>query len=195
MDKRTRIGLSLASAALLLTYFFPIWWIRLEAPQYPEGMGLHIWINKVDGQGANDLRTINGLNHYIGMKTIEPESIPELRIMPYVIGALIVLGLVAAMTGKRWMLALWLALFMGALMVGLVDFYLWEYDYGHNLNPHAPLKIPGTSFQPPLIGTKQILNMRTTSIPHIGGLVTGLAFLAGLWLYYKSWRQTKKESL
>ena len=58
-------------AALLLsfTYFFPLWEITLDAPQYPEGLGLEIWINQMQGQHPGDLNKINNLNHYIGMKT------------------------------------------------------------------------------------------------------------------------------
>ena len=62
----------------------------------------------------------------------------------------------------------------------MYDFYLWEYDYGHNLNPDAAIKIPGMSYQPPLIGTKQILNMRTTSLPAAGGLVRLLVGLVAV---------------
>ncbi len=43
--------------------------------------------------------------------------------------------------------------------VGLYDFYMWEYDYGHNLNPHAAIKIPGMAYQPPLIGSKMLLTL------------------------------------
>ena len=64
---------------VMLTFVFPLWYIDLEAPQYPEGIGLQIWINQIVGQNPHDLANINGLNHYIGMKEIEPESIPELK--------------------------------------------------------------------------------------------------------------------
>ena len=57
---------------------------------------MRIWINTVTGQKPNDLQNINGLNHYIGMKRIEPDTIPELRIMPFVVAALIVTGVAAA---------------------------------------------------------------------------------------------------
>jgi copper chaperone NosL len=171
--QKTAIG---AVLLLLLVYFFPLWSIDLEAPQYPEGIGLLIWVNKITGKNPNDLRNINGLNHYIGMKEIHPESIPELKIIPVLIGSMLALGLIAAATGRKKLVLIWTILLFLIMAVGLVDFYMWEYDYGHDLNPKAAIKIPGMSYQPPLIGSKQLLNIRTSSWPHIGGWAIFLTF-------------------
>jgi copper chaperone NosL len=177
MTKIARITGISGVLLLLLVYLFPLWSIDLTAPQYPEGIGLSIWVNKITGKNPNDLRNINGLNHYIGMKEINPESIPELKIMPSLIGFMIVLGLLAASFGRKNLLLIWTVLLILIMAVGLVDFYLWEYDYGHDLNPKAAIKIPGMSYQPPLLGSKQLLNMRTSSWPHVGGLAIILASL------------------
>lgn len=64
----TRGLMALISLALGLVFAVPLWHIQLEAPQYPEGLGMGIWINRMSG----DLDTINGLNHYIGMMEIHP---------------------------------------------------------------------------------------------------------------------------
>ncbi len=169
---------------LILCFFFPLWSVTLEAPQYPEGIGLYIWINKITGKNPHDLQNINGLNHYIGMKEINPQSIPELRIMPWIIGLFILSGLVGFFRFSRKYLYIWLVLLIIVSVIGLADFYLWEYDYGHNLNPKAAIKIPGMSYQPPLIGSKQLLNMRTSSWPYIGGWAISIAIgLAGLALF------------
>ena len=195
MKRNSKILVAIGSLLLVVLYFVPMWKIDLSAPQYPEGMGLYIWIDKISGENPHDLRTINGLNHYIGMKEITPEDIPELRFMPYIVVFLIVSGLAVAFIGNRFLLHVWILMFFLVLMAGLVDFYLWEYDYGHNLNPNAAIKIPGKSFQPPLIGTKQLLNMRTTSLPHLGGIAAGLSFMlacAALYLEFKSARQIKE---
>ncbi|MDX1618279.1 MAG: hypothetical protein R3224_05805, partial [Balneolaceae bacterium] len=168
MKTKYRIWMAVATLLLIGLYFLPIWSISLEAPQYPEGIGLNIHVNTIKGKAPQDLQNINGLNHYIGMKKIEPDSIPELSLMPPIIGFLIVTRLVIAVWGNRkWILA-WLVLFGLLAVVGLVDFYIWEYDYGHDLNPDAAIKIPGMSYQPPLIGSKKILNFTATSLPHIG---------------------------
>lgn len=183
-----------ASLILIGLYFTPLWWIKLDAPQYPEGLGLYIWIDQITGQNPNDLKTINGLNHYIGMKIITPESIPELTLMPYIVGFLIVSGfLVTFLSDRNWLLV-WIGIFLIVLVAGLVDFYLWEYDYGHNLNPDAPIKVPGMTYQPPLIGTKQLLNMRTTSLPYIGGALAGLSFLLAVIVWYREKRTTNISS-
>jgi len=185
-----------ASALLILVYFFPLWHISLAAPQYPEGMGMYIWVNTVTGESRGDLATINGLNHYIGMKQITPETIPELQIMPYFLGALIIAGLLMAWKGRYPMVAVWLILAVILMTIGLIDFYLWEYDYGHDLNPNAPIKVPGMSYQPPLIGTKQLLNMRTTSLPFIGSYVVALSMLLAAYAFYREkWRSQKTQTI
>lgn len=182
MIAKSKIILTSASLLLLLTFLFPLWSIDLEAPQYPEGIGLRIWINQITGLHPNDLNSINGLNHYIGMKEIVPDSIPELKIMPYIIMLMIIFGLVSALTGKRILVYSWIMLFLILAAVGLYDFYLWEYDYGHNLNPHAAIKVPGMAYQPPLIGSKMLLNFNAISMPNISFyilvLAVGLAVLA-----------------
>ncbi|HUF09558.1 MAG TPA: hypothetical protein VMO47_09570 [Rhodothermales bacterium] len=179
MKKGTRLTVGLASLLLVVLYVTPIWQITLEAPQYPEGIGMHIRIDNVTGQKPNDLKNINGLNHYIGMKEIVPESIPELRIMPWVIGGLIVIGRTAAMTGWRWVGYAGIGLFVCTLLVGLVDFYMWGYDYGHNLNPKAAIRIPGMAYQPPLIGSKKLLNFTAHSWPAVGGWAAAVSLVVG----------------
>ena len=182
MNSLSKIIVAAASVLLILTFFFPLWYINLEAPQYPEGIGLEIWINQITGQKPNDLTNINGLNHYIGMKKIVPDAIPELKIMPYIIIFMILFGLITAFTGKRFLVYSWIALFIILAAVGLYDFYMWEYDYGHNLNPHAAIKIPGMAYQPPLIGSKMLLNFNAISMPDISFYIlviaVGLAIIA-----------------
>jgi hypothetical protein len=153
-----------------VAYVRPLWHIALEAPQYPEGLGMYIWADKITGEKPQDLASINGLNHYIGMKEIVPESIPELRLMPYLLGGLAALGILAAATGSRKVLAAWVVLFALLAVAGLADFWKWGYEYGHELDPTAAIKVPGMAYQPPVIGSKQLLNFRATSWPALGGL-------------------------
>ncbi len=165
MKKSSRIIVFVLSLSLVAAYFLPFWEIDLDAPQYPEGLGMKICINKMTG----DIPIINGLNHYIGMKIIEPDTIPELKYMPYFLGFLISFGLLVAFTGKKTLLVIWVVLFLVIGTIGSIDFYMWEYDYGHNLNPHAAIKVPGMNYQPPLWGTKQLLNFTAYSYPDSGG--------------------------
>ena len=134
---------------------------------------MKIWINTISG----DVKIISALNHYIGMKHIEVAMFPEFLYMIYIVGFLIGVGLLTAIINKRFMLMIFAGLILAAGIGALVDFYVWGYDYGHNLDPTAPIVVPGMSYQPPLIGTKQLLNFTAFSGPDIGGwifLVAGI---------------------
>jgi copper chaperone NosL len=169
----SRVLLFISSAIIVTVYFVPFWQILMWAPQYPEGLNMKIWINNITG----DVEIINGLNHYIGMKHIEVEMFPEFKIMPILIGVIIGFGLLATFIGKKSLLWSFFILIVMTGIVGLVDFYRWGYDYGHNLDPKAAISVPGMSYQPPLIGTKVLLNFTAYSGPDIGGWVVVIAGL------------------
>ena len=179
MKTLPRLLLALAAVCLLALFVFPLWQITLLAPQYPDGVSLHIWINKIGGETPGTLQNVNILNHYVGMKYIEPDAIPELQYFPYIIAGMTALGLLFAGLGRPKLFLVWTILLIVLGILGMYDFYLWEYDYGHNLSDTAPIKIPGQSYQPPLIGKATILNFTAISLPHIGGYFVGLAILLG----------------
>lgn len=177
-SNRARLLVAVAALLLLAVAVWPLWEVRLIAPQYPEGLGLRIWVHTVTGLKLNDLNSINGLNHYIGMKPINPDAIPEMRWMPWLVGGLIVSGLAIAVRGGRRMLIGWLVAFALLGGVGLWDFWRWEYDYGHNLDiENAIIVVPDMTYQPPLIGSKQLLNFRATAWPAPAAWAMGLSFL------------------
>jgi hypothetical protein len=181
MTRLSRLLVGAAALLLAAVYVLPLWHVRLIAPQYPEGLGMHIHLSSLQGATVTDLTNINNLNHYIGMRRIETDAIPELAIMPWIVAALVAGGLLVAVIGKRRPLYVWLGAFGLSGVVGLVDFWRWEYDYGHNLDmAEAIIKIPGMSYQPPLIGSKQLLNFTATAWPGSGGVAAGLAFALGL---------------
>lgn len=176
MSSRARWMVLVASLLMATAYVLPLWRVDLIAPQYPEGLGMFIKIDGVEGLKPQDLNSINNLNHYIGMKAIVPEAIPELRFMPWILGALIAGGVAVAAIGKRRVLYVWGAALALLLVAGLVDFWRWGYDYGHDLDQEvAIIKVPGMSYQPPLIGSKKLLNFRATSWPSGGGIALGIA--------------------
>ncbi|MDZ4862626.1 MAG: hypothetical protein SGJ01_04195 [Gemmatimonadota bacterium] len=191
MSRSTRLLLATISLSLALVYAFPLWHIGLIAPQYPEGLGLYIGVSKIVGVKPQDLTSINNLNHYIGMKVITPSDIPELRYMPWMVAGLIGLGLAAAAIGKRAFLYGWVGLFALGAVAGLADFYRWGYDYGHNLAPDAIIKITGMSYQPPLIGNKQLLNFSATSWPAAGGWALIAALAIGVILVFRELRAAR----
>src|ERR1035437_925312 len=157
--------LVLCGAILIIVLYLPIWRIDLNAPQYPEGLDLFIFANKLDG----NVDIINGLNHYIGMKTMHTEDFIEFKILPFVISFFAALFFLVAILRNRKLMNVLFILFLSFGVISMIDFWKWEYDYGHNLNPHAAIIVPGMAYQPPLIGFKQLLNFGAYSVPDIGG--------------------------
>lgn len=190
LSKLTRVLIGLSSVLMVATFFLPLWQIQLWAPQYPEGLNMKIWHNQLSG--AFDI--INGLNHYIGMREIKAEMFPELRFIGYLLGIFIAIGLTTALLGSRR----WLLVFVStAFLYGgaaLWDFWRWGYDYGHNLNPHAAIVVPGMAYQPPVIGYKNLLNFTAYSGPDTGGwLIIGISILATFLLFYEYFLDKKRQ--
>lgn len=181
MSKRARLLFACASALVAGALAMPLWRVQLYAPQYPEGLGMTIHAGTVRGATENDLHSINALNHYIGMKTIEPDAIAELRFIPWIIAGLAVCGVAVALVGRRRAAIAWIGAFVLLGAAGLWDFYKWEYSYGHDLDfEHAIIKVPGMTYQPPLIGTKQLLNFTASSWPSIGSALLGAAIILAI---------------
>ncbi|MBL7699068.1 MAG: hypothetical protein JNK79_12965 [Chitinophagaceae bacterium] len=190
MSTTSRIIVGIGSLVLIAAYFVPFWSIYLIAPQYPEGLSMQIWLYKLSGQ----VEIINGLNHYIGMKHIKVEMFPEFDFLVYVFGIFIALGLIVAFVGKRKLLLGYLALFAIGGAAALVDFYQWGYDYGHNLDPHAAIQVPGLSYQPPLIGHKKLLNFDAYSLPDTGAwIIIGVVALFAIVWFAEGRRQKKND--
>jgi copper chaperone NosL len=153
---------------------------------------LLIYANKMGG----NVDIINGLNHYIGMKTLHAEDFIEFTVLPYIIVVYSILILITAIIGKRKLLYFTFVAFVIFCVVAMTDFWKWEYNYGHNLNPDAAIKVPGMAYQPPLIGYKQLLNFAAYSIPDTGGwffIAVGVALLSLVVLEWKK-SKTKKVS-
>lgn len=187
MELKSKIIMGLAALLLGALFVMPFWSISMKAPQYPEGIGMYIHINDISGHNKHDIQSINTLNHYIGMKELHKEDFPEFVFMPWIIGFMVAFGVIAAISGKVNLVVTWFMLMLLLSVVGLVDYYLWGYDYGHNLNPDAPIKIPGMSYQPPMIGSKQLLNINASSWPTWGALfpALSLAMATGVIWYEK----------
>jgi len=188
--KKSRILMILGALLPLMLFIFPLWNITLEAPQYPTPLGMDIYINDFADANPHDIKNINLMNHYVGMKYI-PDAIPEFKIFPVGIIITTVLGLLIAFKANyKWYLY-WFILMVALSAAGLYDFYLWEHDYGHDLDPKAIMKFTNPDgsvmgFQPPLFGSKDILNFRAHSYPQLGAYFMGIgmalsfvAFLVG----------------
>lgn len=174
--------IALAALVLLPVFFLPvlpIWQMRLWAPQYREGLTLTIYTNDIRG----DIQKINTLNHYVGMKAISAEDFDEFRYMPQALTGFGVLALLAALLNRRWIAILgWLA-FTGFAVVMFAQYWQWLWRYGHELDPRAAITLE--AFMPPVFGYQKMANFKVLSIPHVGTLLLGVAWLLGplaMWL-------------
>lgn len=177
----SRILIALAALSLLLMLMVPVWRIDLIAPQYPEGLFMQIYIDHF----AGDVEKINNLNHYIGMAVIKDEMFPEFVYLPKVVMVLAGLGLIVALWGRLAGLLIYILSLSAFGLWALYDMYKWGYNYGHDLDPRAAIKVEGMAYQPPLIGHKQLLNFDAWSTPDTGGwiLFIGMAVLIGIFIY------------
>lgn len=186
-----RILLILCGLALVAVLFVPLWRIDLVAPQYPEGLWLLIYPDKL----AGNVDIINGLNHYIGMKTLHTDDFIEFKVLPYIIGFFALFFIVAGIAARRKLMYVLFFLFVSFGILAMYDFWRWEYNYGHNLDPNAAIIVPGMAYQPPLIGFKQLLNFGAYSFPDIGGWIFISVGAVLLLIVIVAWRSAKKNKL
>ena len=159
-----RLMLLAAAVLLVATYFFPLWNLTMFAPQYPDGLRLDIYSYElVGGNSGQDIKEINVLNHYIGMQDLVHESFTEFQWMPFVIGALGLLILRAAVHGTVVALVDVTMLFVYFGAFSLWSFGYKLYRYGHDLDPAAAVQVP--PFMPPMFGYQQIANFEVYSYP------------------------------
>ena len=191
--KRSQI--LMISGALMLggLFFLPLWNITLEAPQYPTPLGMDIYITRLADTNPNDIKNINLMNHYVGMKYI-PDHLKEFDLFPWLISIMIALGLLVGF--KKWhkIYLVWFLVLGMLCIAGMYDFYLWEYDYGHSLDPAAAIQFTNPdgspmAYQPPLFGTKAILNFTAHSYPRSGAYL----LFAGMLLALVAFVTGKKE--
>jgi copper chaperone NosL len=184
--------LVLAALLLLPTYFLPLWKLTMFAPQYPDGLRLGIYSYKLEGgNGGQDVKEINVLNHYIGMKDLAAPDFTEFKWMPFVIGALGLLLLRTAVLGK---FATVVDLFVVFVYFGA--FSLWSfgyklYRYGHDLAPTAAVKVP--PFMPPVFGHKKLANFEVYSYPAVGSYALAAVALLLAGALFLAWRESRSE--
>ena len=190
---KSRLLVFLAALALVPTFFVPLWHMTFVAQQYPEGLELYIYSHAlIGGDDGNDLTEINVLNHYIGMQELLPEDFSELKWIPLVLGAIIVLTLRSVVIGtlRSVLDVLVLSAYFGA-------FSLWSFwyklsSYGHDLDPRAAVEV--APFTPPVFGYNMVGQFEVWSYPSPGTwfmLAFGLLLIAALLF---SWKQTSTHS-
>ncbi|MGV3532103.1 MAG: hypothetical protein ACO1QR_07005 [Chthoniobacteraceae bacterium] len=166
LNLTSRILLLIGVGLLMASYWFPLWQIHLTAPQYAEGLKLdiHSW-RIVAGNNGQDIVEINNLNHYIGMKPLHQADFFEMKWMPFIIGGFVIFTLRAAVFGMmRYVIDLFTMFsYFGVFSLGSFVYRMWE--YGHNLDPKAPVKVE--PFMPVIFGTQQIANFEQSSLPQL----------------------------
>jgi len=172
----------LVGAALLLvaSILMPYWHMTLFAPQYPGGLKVTSYLNRLEG----DVHEIDELNHYIGMRSLADAAQLERSISIYGVAMLSLLVLAAVFIHNRWAGVLSLpALFFPAVFLG--DLHYWLRSYGHHLDPRAPLSNAIKPFTPPVLGVGHVGQFKTLAYPGAGlWLAFAASVLIALGLYY-----------
>jgi len=183
------------SAAILplFLFVFPMWSISLEAPQYPTPLEVVIFIDHLGEGNHGDIQNFDLMNHYVGMAKLPTEMV-EFEIFPKVIIGISILGLIFGFIGKKPLYLVWFGIMVLLGIAGIYDFYLWLYDYGHNLDPRAAIQILD-AYQPPIIGTKEILNFTVRSYPAIGSIILGIGILLSPMAFYIARKEERKQSV
>jgi hypothetical protein len=191
LDLRPRALLLAATLLLVPAYLTPLWTLTMYAPQYPEGLRLYIYAHRLDGgNDGRDVTEINVLNHYIGMRDLATADFTEFKWIPFVLGALGLLFVRAAVLGKTRHLVDVLVLYVYFGVFSFVSFGYKLYHYGHDLAPTASVKVP--PFMPPLFGGKQLANFEVYSYPGAGSYALFALFaalVAALVLHRRDWQR------
>jgi hypothetical protein len=162
--------LLVARVLLLVSLFLPYWRMELHAPQYPDNLHLTAHLNYLSG----DVAEIDGLNHYIGMRSLEEAAQFERSVGVFVMIVMVVMLELAGYIHSRWtvLFAAPVVLFPG---VFLLDLYLWMKHFGTNLDPDAPLSSAIDPFVPPILGTGVVGQFKTVASPGIGLVLAATA--------------------
>lgn len=165
--EQTRKWLVLVTATLSVTFLFaawfqPMWGWYLSAPQYPDGLTLSIYMDRVEG----DVTEINILNHYIGMAHLEEAAQLERSLAAYGLVAISLMTLLMVfLPGRRYARLFALPAFIFPFIF-VAAMYRWMYRFGHQLSPDAPVTVE--PFTPTLAGSGQIGNFSTIGMPGAG---------------------------
>ena len=177
--------LVIAGVLLLVSLLFPYWRVDLEAGIYPKGLMLELRPYRLDG----DIKEIDELNHYIGMRELESAGKLERTIA---VPAIIIAGLCLLIAGsvpRKW--SIWLTL-PGLVfpVIFLGELYWWLADSGLNLDPKAPLNHSIKPFIPPIFGEGRIAQFNANASFQIGfyfALLAAVLARAAFYLKKQEW--------
>jgi hypothetical protein len=185
--------LVLAALCLLLATRLPVWSIVLHAPQYPKGLTVTAYIDRLTG----DVEEVNRLNHYIGMRPLEDAAKVERQMGVYALIGLALLCASATLVHTKWAAAL-AAPALGFPVVFMADLHYWLADSGKHLDPHAPLSHAIKPFVPPVLGTGKIGQFHTVALVEEGYLLALLAsalIVVGLYLHRRAYKPLLEQAM
>ena len=188
LDNKTLYLLLCVALLMAAVYFVPVWQMNIGGKQFVEPLQLKVWVNRLTGRTDLDIDTINDFNQYVGVKEIHPSTMPELRLMPFILGFMILGAFMAILFRKVYMLLFGLINIAFVGLAGFFDYYIWLKDFGTDLDPMAPLFDGRVDYTPPLVGCKSIVEISLCSWPHIGTWVLvlcGVLIAGALVLEYK----------
>jgi hypothetical protein len=197
LDLGPRLLMLAAVACLVATFVLPLWNLTMFAPQYPGGLRLDIYSYTLQGgNSGQDVKEINVLNHYIGMRDLTVDDFTEFKWMPFVTGGLGLLILRAIVHGRIADLVDVAVLFGYFSAFSLWSFGYKLYRYGHDLDPTAAVQVP--PFMPPMFGYQQIANFEVYSYPRAASyaLAAVVAMLVGglIWTWWEGGRKRNAAS-
>lgn len=163
----------IAAVLMVVSISYPYWGLVLQAPQYPGGLQLRVFVNYMTGDEdprLDEVAEIDGLNHYIGMKSLYEAARLERSIAIPAVILMVALLAVAAFWRKRWT---WLLTLPAMLFpfIFLADLWLWMSYYGQNLDPYAPLSSSIQPFTPPVLGEGVIGQFKTVASVDTGWMI------------------------
>ena len=175
-----------AAVLLIVSIFWPYWRLTLHAPQYPKGLTVQAYLNRLEG----DVGEIDGLNHYIGMRPLNEAAQFEREVSIIGVAALALLILAAIFVHTRWAALLALpALLFPAIF--LADLQFWMANFGQNLDPRAPLSSSIKPFVPPVLFEGKIGQFRTWAEPDTGlylAIAASVVILIGLYFHRRAYK-------
>jgi hypothetical protein len=193
LDLKERALVVVAALLLSAVYLFPLWTLTMYAPQYPDGLRMNIYSYKLQGGNhGQDVKEINLLNHYIGMRDLVDEDFTEFKWMPFVVGAIGLLFLRTAVHGRMAALVDIVMLYGYFAAFSLWSFGFKLYSYGHNLAPTAAVKVP--PFMPPMFGYKKLANFEVYSYPATGSYALGVVIILLLTAFALAWRDKPERA-
>jgi len=178
--------LMLAALLIMISMFLPYWSMTMHAPQYPKGLRVDVYVNRLEG----DVDEIDALNHYLGMPKLDEGGKLERSISVVGIIALGLLLMASVFVHNKWAAVLALPILLYPLIF-LADLWYILYSYGHSIDPQSALGGAIDPFTPPLWGEGMVGQFGTIASFESGFYVTLAAVLVtllGLWLHRSAYK-------